>query len=421
MRPMKASTAVHVGLRTLEAWTRSKLRQPPRPYKVLLDLTSKCNSRCRRCAIWKTPKRGGGEEIDISDLRRFLVASGKDIVWLALSGGEVTLFDDFSELVELATRICPRLALLTFTTNGLQPSRALECAQTLRRTGRDFFVTVSLDGDEVLHDSIRGVPGNHALAVETHRLMKEDGIPVHFGITVSEDNEAFIAAHYHELRRELKAVTFVHAGGIYGQFNRTDDESIARSLRTIASNYVADGLGGLLEKAFIRLAVSFVEKGRSENVIPCAVGHTSVHIRPNGDVHTCMFLPALGNIKEQGHLSAILRSPEARRILQKIEQGECPHCWINCYAPHSILMSPVKTAIGLWRSNGKGPQAREDSMAVRVVGNSDRGKPAVQRSSVLGLRWPQRKGVRNATADVEAQASGKHASRTSTPLQREIR
>lgn len=350
---MKASTIASVGLRTVEACLRRRLRLSPRPYKVLLELTYDCNSRCRRCGIWKTPREEKAEEIGLVEIERFFLHSGKDIVWLALSGGEITLVDDFPAVVDLAKRLCPSLRLLTFTTNGLRPERALAWAQVLQRTGCDSFVTVSLDGDEATHDAIRGVPGSHRSAKRTHALLREHGVPVQFGITVSEDNETFIAAHYRQMRDELRAITFVHGGGIYRQTNQVDDESIARSLRAIGADYSLDGAGHLLEWMFVRLGVSFVENSRSENVVPCGVGHTSVHVKPSGTVHPCMFLPAIGTIRSEDTVSEMLDSPMSREMLRHIESGRCPHCWMNCYAPHSILMNPVRSAWrALWGGSG---------------------------------------------------------------------
>ncbi len=315
-----------------------------RPYKLLLELTYDCNSRCGYCAIWKTPHGKKKHEIGLSDIERLFRASGTDIAWLALSGGEITIYEDFAPVIALAKKYCPALRILTFTTNGLLPEKAVEIAGCARDAGFDTFVTVSLDGDEETHDRLRGIPGNHALAWRTYRLLKSNGFTAHFGLTLSEKNERFVHERYRELRDEIKAVTFVHGGGIYGQATRVDVHAIARSVRTILREYRVASPGEFVEKVYLKLALVFFDHGRSKNVVPCGVGHTSLHARPDGSVGHCMFMPALGNLKSET-LDQIVNSSGSKAMLGEIARGNCPRCWINCYAPHSMLLRPLKTLL----------------------------------------------------------------------------
>jgi MoaA/NifB/PqqE/SkfB family radical SAM enzyme len=255
-------------------------------------------------------------DMGLPEIERLLEGFGGDLTWLALSGGEVTLVPHFPEVIDLARRHCPNLRLLTFTTNGLLPEKALELARHVVSRGFDLFVTVSLDGDEETHDRIRGVPGNHALAVRTLRLLREAGVQAHFGITLSDGNREFVRERFHRHERDIKAVTFIETQGIYRQKNSVDIDGIGKSLSIILSRYRVRSPGDLIEWIYLRLARAFLADGRKRMPISCDVLRTSVHVMPNGDVHPCMFLPALGSIRTAG-LGDLLKSHAAREALAR--------------------------------------------------------------------------------------------------------
>ncbi len=364
---MRPTTVAAVLMRTIESRVRKEFGRKVRPYKLLLELSDNCNSRCKSCAIWKTSAQIKAKQMTLDHIEKLFASSGRDLIWLALSGGEVTLYDGFPQVVELAKKYCPRLRLVTFTTNGLLPKAALAWARLVRSAGFDGFITISLDGDADTHDAIRGVKGNHQLAWETYELLRADGIVVHFGITVSRRNEEFVANRYVEFRDKIKAVTFLHGDGIYGQPNLTDDDSIFRSIHTIHKLYKTDNLGDVLEKMYIRLGLAFLKTHRLKNTIPCSVGHTSLHVRPNGNTLLCMYMPPIGNVKAGASLAEMVNSPQSKRLLAQIAADHCPHCWMNCYAPHSVLMSPLKSAFQYLTSRVKLVPARFTATNDRVT------------------------------------------------------
>ena len=339
---MRLRTIAKVALRVAEVRARALLGRPLRPYKALLELTSACNSRCTTCAIWKNPPSVRQADLKPAEITTFLKDFGKDLVWLALSGGEVTLVEHFPEVVEAARRFCPNLALVTFTTNGLLPEKAVEYARRVLEQGFDLFVTVSLDGDAETHDRIRGVAGNHALAVRTLRQLREAGVRAHFGITLGDANRDFVATRFPEHQADIKAVTFVESGGIYRQRNQVQDEGVLASLAVILRGYRIASPGELIEWLYLRLGRRFLTNGRRENPVPCDVLRTSIHVRPGGEVLPCMFLPAIGNLRTQS-FREILHGKASRSALGRVDRAECPHCWMNCYAPHSILSHPVRS------------------------------------------------------------------------------
>ncbi|PIK14067.1 radical SAM protein [Halobacteriovorax sp. JY17] len=320
------------------------------PYKILIQTTNDCNSKCDSCHIWKINKNKSlkEKEIQIKHYENLFKNYGKNLYWLSLSGGELTLDNNVEELIRLADKYCKNLKMIAFTTNGLLPNRVLKIAEIIRSYGIDHFITISLDGDEKIHDKVRGVSGNYRKAFDTFNLLKTKKFNTHFGITISDENYEFIRDEYERYSDSIKAVTFVNSGGIYNTENVIDSRKLLSSLRTILKRYQVFSLGDFWEKLYIRLALKFVQEGQKRNLIPCSAGLSSIHISPYGEVGPCMYLDSYSNIKEIDFFNKLL---DKNNIPARMDPylGNCQKCWMNCYAPHSMMLSPFKTLFEAFR------------------------------------------------------------------------
>ena len=312
------------------------------PYKVLINLTDLCNSRCNFCDIWKIKPQN---EINVKNIVNSFDGIEKDIYWLSLSGGEVTLVKYYFNLIDELKKKLPNLKIIAFTTNCLTPRRVVKYASYIKANGFDPLITLSLDGDEKLHDEVRGVKGNYKKCLETYNLLKQENILCHYGITLSNKNYEFVKNDYHNYKDTMKAVTFVHSEGIYNKENSyKDDETIIKSLKIIDKNFKIKKLYEIIEKMHIKISIKFLEQKREKNIIPCDVLNSSIHIMQDGSVKPCMFMEEIGNIKENNMLS-FLKKESTDRIKEKIKMDQCPKCWMNCYSPHSLVQTPIKSLI----------------------------------------------------------------------------
>lgn len=310
------------------------------PYKVLINLTDLCNSRCNFCDIWKIKPEN---EINVDNIIKSFDGSEKDIYWLSLSGGEVTLVNYYFELIDRLKKKLPNLKIVAFTTNCLTPNRVVKYAKYIKDNNLDPLITLSLDGDEKLHDEVRGVKGNYKKCLQTYEMLKNEKILCHYGITLSDKNYEFVKNDYHNYKDTMKAVTFIHSEGIYNKENSyEDDEKIIKSLKIIDKNFKVNKLYEIIEKIHIKLSIKFLEQKREKNIIPCDVLNSSIHIMQDGAVKPCMFMEEIGNIKENNMLS-FLKKDSTLEIKEKIKKDQCPKCWMNCYSPHSIVQSPIKS------------------------------------------------------------------------------
>ena len=341
VRSFRISTIFLLILRNIELLWRDLFKLDFRPYKLLLELTEYCNSKCQTCYIWKNdgpPK----QEINLEDLERLLADYGKNLFWVSLSGGEVTLYKNFDELILLLKRYCPNLKIVTFTTNALKPEKSLACALKIKEQGYDTFVTISLDGDEKTHDFVRGVEGNHRLALKTHQLLTDNRITTHFGLTISRFNLDFFKNLSTEDFTNYRAISFEHGGGIYKTASGAGAQALLPAIDKVIDLYKVKKISDLIEFIYIKLARLFFSEGKEALPIPCEVIASNLHISPKGEIKPCMYLPALGQIKTD-RLSQVLKSPLAHDLRTKALKGQCEKCWMNCYAPHSIMRHPIKS------------------------------------------------------------------------------
>ena len=160
---------------------RPPLIKSPAPSLRYLELqiTDRCNLRCRHCYIkGKTPQELSVEQI-IEILKEFEEMQG---LRLMITGGEPLLHSDFAALNNILPAFRIRKVLFT---NGLLLNKAL-----LRGLNVDE-IQISIDGLEKGHDALRG-SGTFSKALRAVRLAKETGFEVSVATMVhAKDLEDF--------------------------------------------------------------------------------------------------------------------------------------------------------------------------------------------------------------------------------------
>jgi uncharacterized radical SAM superfamily Fe-S cluster-containing enzyme len=120
---------------------------------VLLEVTSRCNLRCRFCFAGA----GGGEDVPFEKVRQDLKAlavPGQTLV--QLSGGEPTVRSDLPEIIAAAKEAGCRYVQLN--TNGIRLGEDEEYVRALADAGLSF-VFMQFDGlDDRIYEALRGRP-----------------------------------------------------------------------------------------------------------------------------------------------------------------------------------------------------------------------------------------------------------------------
>lgn len=145
----------------------------PLPEEVAFKLTNRCDLRCTHCYQWNevgyhhnlTPA-DKHDDLDLHVIARVLTATRALRSNVYLWGGEPLLYRDWDGLVELLAED-PRWTAVC--TNGTLIERRLD---SLMKISRHLEVSVSLDGFETEHDSIRG-KGSFQRTMQGIRLLVE--------------------------------------------------------------------------------------------------------------------------------------------------------------------------------------------------------------------------------------------------------
>ncbi len=145
----------------------------PLPEELAFKLTNRCDLRCTHCYQWNEvgyhhnlPPADKHEDLDLHVIARVLKATRALRSNVYLWGGEPLLYRDWDGLVELLAED-PRWTAVC--TNGTLIERRLD---SLMKISQHLEVSVSLDGFETEHDSIRG-KGSFQRTMRGIRLLVE--------------------------------------------------------------------------------------------------------------------------------------------------------------------------------------------------------------------------------------------------------
>jgi MoaA/NifB/PqqE/SkfB family radical SAM enzyme len=142
-----------------------------------IEVTNRCNSLCSHCFVRAASTERSSLPLDSV---KNIISEGHDLNYrhLHLTGGEPLLWDGLWEALNFASDIGYQTIFLN--TNGTQVTEEI-CRHLASYRG--LSISVSLEGPEALHDSIRG-EGSYRRAVNGIEKMIDSGINLFIFTTV---------------------------------------------------------------------------------------------------------------------------------------------------------------------------------------------------------------------------------------------
>lgn len=130
-----------------------------KPLTIQMPITSRCNSRCVTCNVWKQHDK---TDIEPIILRQVLANDYFDeVMTVGLNGGEFTLMPNFFEVVD-AVLTLPKIQSLYLISNGALPNRLFEYLHKAKdicdKRNVNLHFCLSVDGVKTIHETTRGVP-----------------------------------------------------------------------------------------------------------------------------------------------------------------------------------------------------------------------------------------------------------------------
>lgn len=289
-------------------------------------ITERCNLACSHCIRDSSPYRNETAETSMIKNALAQIAQTHPESLVLLSGGEPTLHRHFQELLDFGLKLGLTIKI---NTNGVTSFFNENMVRGLALQPR-LSVQISLDGDEAMHDSIRG-SGSFQKAMRTLGRLVKHGIHCSVSTTIVDVSfmsraEAFIAS-LDELglaHIAIKRATYAGraAGGVDVDGARWNEHVYRlRKLRPkthlkMSPMYDFNRLDTLSDEIINTISLPL-------SATNCGAGTAKVYIYTNGDVCpcTCFKDRPMGNLYLSGLDTILTKQPSI-----EINHSACNAC-----------------------------------------------------------------------------------------------
>lgn len=292
---------------------------------VLIEITGKCNLRCKYCYNEKYLHQKPEDELTTEQVYSiFDQFVDFDLMGVGISGGEPFLRQDLFEILEYS-----KFPISVLTNGTLLSSNVIN---RLKKIQNFRELRVSLDGFAG-HDTIRGKDTSKVIVRNLNKLY-EKGIRFSINTMCTSKNVKELLDLY-MLIRKWKGITWrIDIPFKNGRFIRNfqkywvDSEKLFETYRAILLRYIDQKPGFKLEivnifKPYL-LNEGFYKFGYDNH--PCQYTLGSLTIRPNGDVSFCPSLDIpIGNVKKE-KIRDILNSNNRLFNLRIKDIKDCQGC-----------------------------------------------------------------------------------------------
>ena len=321
------------------------------PMNLIVDLTYRCNLRCKMCYVFKEGVPEGIKELSTDEVKSIVDQMSGFYKTITYTGGEPLVRKDIIEIIQYTKSKC-RCSLLT---NGVLLTDDI-CRQ-LVKSGIDNVI-ISIDGVEALHNKIRNNQQAFQKSIEGVKLLQkykkelEASKPhIHFNTVIMPENidDLYKVA---KLAGELNIDSAVFQT-LDVSVNRSGlsikecevskyTDFVYKDVPAISSEKISASFPKIREVAkFANLKVTFVPDTYSEqdfidyysdNLVKdklyCKVPWCMIYISANGDMYPC-FNYKIGNIREN-RISQLWNNRRYRNFRKTIKKSSIlPEC-IGC-------------------------------------------------------------------------------------------
>ena len=329
--------------RNLEAMENNR-PLPAGPFLAELDVTYRCNLRCRMCQRWQSSRR---DEMAFSEYQS-LAAEFKmlGVRQVSIAGGEPLLREDVFRIIGA---LAGRGMSVNLCTNGT----------LVEKYGRQIVdsgatcVTVSLDGATAgPHDEIRGKAGSWGRIEKGVRSFKEQRrgrrAILRVRMTVSNANAHEMRAFYERWRNVADDVLFqpVH------RCRKALYIGLPEGDVNLEASVIDEQLQGtpMARDPYMRNLVASLAACGSYPSIPCYAGILMVRIDPWGNVYPCLEQHVcVGSVRSDG-FSGVWNSKPLDEERRRLMSRRTCNCWYNNTALIGHFGALIKKTIPAGRS-----------------------------------------------------------------------
>ena len=301
------------------------------PRSVDLDITNRCNLRCRYCYHFSGP---GDVDQDLSKeewLQFFQELNRCAVMDVTLAGGEPFFRKDLKQLVKGIVANRMRFNILS---NGTLITD--DMANFLSSTGRCNGVQVSIDGSKPeTHDACRG-KGNFNRAIDGIWCLKKNNVPVQVRVTIHRHNVSDLEAIAKLLLKEIGLPGFSTNAASYMGLCRQNVDQVGLSVedRILAMETLLklnrkydnriNAQAGPLAEATMWTEMEEARKGVSSipmrgSLTACGCVMNKIAVRSDGTIVPCIMLShiELGRINKDDLEEIWQHHPEMKKIRER--------------------------------------------------------------------------------------------------------
>jgi radical SAM protein with 4Fe4S-binding SPASM domain len=285
------------------------------PLHAMVEVTHRCNLRCRHCYLRDHHDPHGRAELTAAEFGDLLdQLAALQTLFLGLTGGEFFLREDACELL---AAVRARGFVTTVLTNGTLIDR--ELARRIRECA-PFQVHVSLLGPEEVHDRLAGVRGAWARALGAMDLLREAGVRVKAKLILTRRS----AAHAEEMQRTARA----HADDLVVSMDLIPGIDGAPAPAELQP--AADDLAGMARSGD---APPRPRAARPPEGTVCGAGRSLLAVSPYGEILPCIsFRRTIGSLRE-AKLAGLWNAPAMLEVASLSHAGlhDCRGCADRAY------------------------------------------------------------------------------------------
>ncbi len=286
-------------------------------------LSYRCNFSCSHCYS----RDEAAEELSTEEIKRIVdVLVTQQVPFINFGGGEPLIRDDLLEITRYAS---DQGLNVSMNSNGWLLNQAT--AEELKAAG---FKSVGISIDSATgasHDDFRNMPGSFEKATAALDALHQAGIKTTMSSVISRIN-------FQDFRSLLDLARQHHVAQIYlhnfkcsgrGFKNREDLDLTPEEWKEfyVEALQVKNDTDDLLI-SFDDPVIASLPGYQEESLVKgSSCGKLSLHLRPNGDITPCGFIPlVVGNILTDDFEDLWYNSPVLNGMRHKEAKGKCQGC-----------------------------------------------------------------------------------------------
>ena len=288
---------------TLKILSERKTGGTPPFFPLLyLDVTYRCNLKCRLCDIWKLPCR---DEMSFDEICNVIdQAADMGTMLVSISGGEPLLRD---EIYDIISHVVGRGMSCHIDTNGVLIDR--EMAERLNAAGL-CCAYVSLDGHKAdIHNYLRGSDGAFDATIEGIANLRKYAKNISVGVNTVINRlncENLVDIALLAKNNDVDVIKYIPANVLfpYNQKSNQDSELILRTedsrrlKKSIENIKIFMKKNGMYTTSHEYLDGTVDYAVKMKTAVKCLSGYLWLNVDPYGDVRACTPLAEpIGNIR----------------------------------------------------------------------------------------------------------------------------